>query len=391
MTVFDPDLSGTQRDLVATIRSVCADFDDDYWSRHDRDHEFPHDFFDAMVKVGVVGMMAGPEHGGGGASVEDAALALQEIAASGAGINGCSTVHLSMFGFHPVTKWGSPELQAKYLPRIASGEIHVSFSVTEPDAGSDTTRITTRAFPTDDGWRLRGRKVWMTKGLQSESALVLARTSALGETTRPVDGLSLFVVDLDPAHVDIKAIDKMGRNAVASCEVVFDDLPVPRENLVGEVGRGFYHLLDGLNPERVLVAAEAVGLGQAALRRATAYARERVVFGRPIGQNQGIAHPLADAHMQLVAAANMTRVAARLYDSGRPCGTEANTAKFLAARAAYFSADRALQTHGGMGYATEYHVERYFREARMLRITPVTEEQIMNYVAERALKLPKSY
>jgi acyl-CoA dehydrogenase len=390
--VFELDLTDTQRDLVGAIRGVCADFDDDYWSRHDTDHLFPDDFFEAMVKVGVVGMMAEPEHGGGGSTVEDAALALQEIAASGAGINGCSTVHLSMFGFHPVTKWGSPALRAKYLPRVASGEIHVSFSVTEPDAGSDTTRITTRAYPDGDGgWRLRGRKVWMTKGLQSSSALVLARTKAIGETARPVDGLSLFVVDLDPAHVDIRAIPKMGRNAVASCEVVFDDLPIPAENLVGEEGRGFYNLLDGLNPERILVAAEAVGLGIAALRRARDYAKERVVFGRPIGQNQGIAHPLADAHMQLLAAANMTRMAARLYDAGKPCGTEANAAKFLAARAAYFAADRALQTHGGMGYATEYHVERYFREARMLRITPVTEEQIMNYVAERALGLPKSY
>ncbi|MEU7812000.1 acyl-CoA dehydrogenase family protein [Pseudonocardia sp. NPDC049154] len=389
--MFELDLSDTQRDLVGAIRSVCAGYDDDYWSRHDQEHLFPDDFFDAMVKVGVVGMMAEPEYGGGGSTVEDAALALQEIAASGAGINGCSTVHLSMFGFHPVTKWGSPELREKYLPRISSGEIHVSFSVTEPDAGSDTTRITTKAVPTDDGWLLRGRKVWMTKGLQSSAALVLARTKAIGETARPVDGLSLFVADLDPSYVDIKAISKMGRNAVASCEVVFDDLPIPRENLVGEEGRGFYNLLDGLNPERILVAAEAVGLGIAALRRGTDYARERVVFGRPIGQNQGIAHPLADAYMQLQAAANMVRVAARLYDSGKPCGTEANTAKFLAARAAFFAADRALQNHGGMGYATEYHVERYFREARMLRITPVTEEQIFNYVAERALKLPKSY
>lgn len=389
--MLDLDLSDAQRDLVATIRSACSPYDDDYWSRHDQDHEFPHDFFDTMVKIGVVGMMAEPEYGGGGATVEDAALVLQEIAASGAGINGCSTVHLSMFGFHPVTRWGSPELRAKYLPRIASGEIHVSFSVTEPDAGSDTTRIATRAVATKDGWLLRGRKVWMTKGLESSAALVLARTSALGETERPVDGLSLFVADLDRNYMDVRPIPKMGRNAVASCEVVFEDLPIPRENLVGEVGRGFYHLLDGLNPERILVAAEAVGLGQAALRRATGYARERVVFGRPIGQNQGIQHPLADAHMQLVAAATMVRVAAGLYDAGKPCGIEANTAKFLAARAAFFAADRAVQTHGGMGYATEYHVERYFREARMLRITPVTEEQILNYVGERALSLPKSY
>ena len=389
--MLDLDLSDAQRDLVATIRSACSPYDDDYWSRHDQSHEFPHDFFGTMVKIGVVGMMAEPEYGGGGATVEDAALVLQEIAASGAGINGCSTVHLSMFGFHPVTRWGSPGLRAKYLPRIASGEIHVSFSVTEPDAGSDTTRISTKAVATEDSWLLRGRKVWMTKGLESSAALVLARTSALGETARPVDGLSLFVVDLDRDYMDVRPIPKMGRNAVASCEVVFEDLPIPRGNLVGEVGRGFYHLLDGLNPERILVAAEAVGLGQAALRRATDYARERVVFGRPIGQNQGIQHPLADAHMQLVSAATMVRVAAGLYDAGQPCGIEANTAKFLAARAAFFAADRAVQTHGGMGYATEYHVERYFREARMLRITPVTEEQILNYVGERALSLPKSY
>jgi acyl-CoA dehydrogenase len=389
--MFEFDLTETQAQMVSTIRSICSKFDDEYWSCHDRDHEFPQDFFEAMVDVGVVGMMAEPEYGGAGSSVEDAALVLQEIAASGAGINGCSTVHLSMFGFHPVTIWGSPELRAKYLPAIATGQIHVSFSVTEPDAGSDTTRITTKAVSDGDGWLLSGRKIWMTKGLESSAALVLARTSALGETVRPVDGLSLFVVDLDRSHMDVRPIEKMGRNAVASCEVVFDNLPIPAENLVGEIGRGFYHLLDGLNPERILVAAEAVGLGQAALTRASQYAKDRVVFGRPIGQNQAIQHPLADAYMQLLAAANMWRVAAHLYDTGRTCGTEANSAKFLAARAAFFAADRAVQTHGGMGYAREYHVERYFREARMLRITPVTEEQILNYVAEHTLQLPKSY
>ena len=389
--MFELDLSYEQRALVNSIRSACAGFDDHYWTQHDRDHVFPDAFFESMTKVGVVGMLADEEYGGGGASIEDAALALQTIAASGAGINGCSTVHLSMFGFHPVVRWGSPELKAKYLPRVASGEIHVSFSVTEPDAGSDTTRISTRAIPTDDGWVLRGRKVWMTKALQSTSALVLARTSAVGETAHPVDGLSLFVVDLDPAHVDIVAIDKMGRNAVASCEVAFDDLPIPRENLVGEEGKGFYALLDGLNPERVLVASEAIGLGRVAIERAVQYANERVVFGRPIGKNQGIQHPLADAHMQLMGAAAMVRIAARLYDDGKPCAAEANTAKFLAGRAAFYACDRAVQTHGGFGYATEYQVERFFRESRLLRIAPVSEEQIMNYVAERELHLPRSY
>jgi acyl-CoA dehydrogenase len=389
--MFDLDLTDEQSLLVSTLRDICANYGDTYWSEHEEEHKFPHDFFREMADAGIVGMLAPAEYGGSEASIEDAALALQTIAASGAGINGCSTIHLSMFGFHPVARWGGEAVRRKYLPGVASGEIHVSFSVTEPDAGVDTSNISTRAIPTDDGWVLRGRKVWMTKGLESSAALVLARTSAIGETERPIDGLSLFVADLDPAYVHINPIKKMGRNAVASCEAVFEDLPVPAENLVGEVGRGFYQLLDGLNPERILVAGEGVGLGRCALERACTYARERIVFGRPIGKNQGIQHPLADAHMQLLAANAMVRVAARLYDRGEPCGTEANAAKFLSGRAAAYACERAMQTHGGMGYATEYQVERWFRESRLLRIAPVSEELIMSYVAERALGLPKSY
>jgi acyl-CoA dehydrogenase len=389
--VFDPEITDTQRAFIDTVRKTCAPFDDAYWTKHDQDHLFPYDFFDAMVNIGVVGMLAQPEYGGGGATIEDAALVLQEIAASGAGINGCSTVHLSMFGFHPVVVHGSDDLKRRYLTRVASGEIHVSFSVTEPDAGSDTGRIATRAIRTENGWLLRGRKVWMTKGLESQAALVLARTTPVTECKRPIDGLTLFVVDLDPAYVDIKAIPKMGRNAVASCEVIFDDLPVPFENVVGQIGSGFATILDGLNPERILVASEAVGLGRVAIERACRYARDRIVFGRPIGQNQGIQHPLADAYMQLRGAAAMVHAAARLYDSGKPCAAEANTAKFLAGRAAFFAADRAVQTHGGFGYAVEYQVERLFRESRLLRIAPVSEEQIMNYVSERVLDLPRSY
>jgi acyl-CoA dehydrogenase len=375
--MFDPELTDTQQALVDMVRKSCAAFDDEYWTRHDQEHAF--------------GMLAQPEFEGGGATIEDAALALQEIAASGAGINGCSTIHLSMFGFHPVVVHGSDDLRRRYLPKVARGQMHVSFSVTEPDAGSDTGRIATRAVRTDGGWLLRGRKVWMTKGLESSASLVLARTTPVEECRRPIDGLTLFLVDLDPAFVDIKAIPKMGRNAVASCEVVFDDLPVPDANVVGEVGKGFKTILDGLNPERILVASEAVGLGRVAVERASRYAKDRVVFGRPIGQNQGIQHPLADAYMQLRGAAAMVRTAARLYDSGKPCAAEANTAKFLAGRAAFFATDRAVQTHGGMGYAVEYQVERWFRESRLLRIAPVSEEQIMNYVAERVLSLPRSY
>jgi acyl-CoA dehydrogenase len=389
--MFNLDLTDTQQALVDSVSKACSRFDDHYWTRHEQAKEFPFEFFDAMVELGVVGMLSPEEYGGSNMSVEDAALVLQTIAESGAGINGCSTVHLSMFGFHPVITHGSEALKAKYLPKIASGEIHVSFSVTEPDAGSDTTRITTKATKTADGWRLNGRKVWMTKGHMSKAALVLARTSPIEETARPVDGLSLFVVDLDPKYCTISKIPKMGRNCVASCEVVFDDMPIPEENLVGKVGRGFYNLLDGLNPERIFVAAEGVGLGRAAVQRAARYANERIVFGRPIGQNQGIQHPLADAHMQLSAAHSMYRIAARLFDQGKPCAEEANTAKFLAGRAVWFACDRAIQTHGGMGMAVEYQVERWYRECRLLRIAPVSEEQIMNYIAEKVLGLPKSY
>lgn len=389
--MFDPELTDTQRALIETVRKACAPFDDAYWTKHDQDHVFPYEFFDAMVKIGVVGMLAQPEFEGGGATIEEAALALQEIAASGAGINGCSTVHLSMFGFHPVVVHGSEDLKKRYLAQVATGQMHVSFSVTEPDAGSDTGKISTRATRVEGGYLLRGRKVWMTKALESTASLVLARTTPVEQCRRPIDGLTLFLADLDPEHVEIKPIAKMGRNAVASCEVVLDDLFVPEGNVVGQVDSGFKTILDGLNPERILVASEAVGLGRAAIERASRYACDRVVFNRPIGQNQGIQHPLADAYMQLRGAQAVVRAAARLYDSGQPCATEANTAKFLAGRAAFFAADRAVQTHGGFGYAVEYQVERFFRESRLLRIAPVSEEQIMNYVAERVLELPRSY
>ncbi|MBR9911394.1 MAG: acyl-CoA/acyl-ACP dehydrogenase [Gammaproteobacteria bacterium] len=389
--MFDLDLTDTQASLIDTVKKACSKYDDQYWTKHDQGKEFPFEFFDTMAELGIVGMATPNEYGGSDCSIEDAALVLETIAASGAGINGCSAVHLSMFGFHPVICHGSDALKQKYLPKIASGEIHVSFSVTEPDAGSDTTRVKTKATKTDGGWLLNGRKVWMTKGHISKAALVLARTTPIEETRRPVDGLSLFVVDLDPNTTDISLIPKMGRNCVGSCEVLFENTFIPEENLVGEVGRGFYNLLDGLNPERVFVAAEGVGLGRAAVERAVRYANERVVFGRPIGQNQGIQHPLADAHMQLNAAHSMYRIAARKYDQGKPCGEEANTAKFLSGRAVGYACDRAMQTHGGMALAVEYQVERWYRECRLLRIAPVSEEQIMNYIGEKVLGLPKSY
>ena len=379
------------RDLRDGVRRICADFGDEYWRQCDADHEFPWAFYRAFADAGYVGIAIPEHYGGGGGGITEASILLEEIAASGAAMNGCSSIHLSVFGMNPVVKHGSEEMKRRYLPPVASGELHVSFGVTEPDAGTDTTNISSRATRTDGGYLIRGRKIWNTKGHIADKCLLLARTTALADVDRRTDGMTLFLCDMKAPEVDITPIDKLGRNAVASCEVVYDDLFVPAADVVGEVGRGFHHLLDGLNPERILLAAEALGIGRVSVRRAVAYANERVVFGRRIGQNQGIAFPLADAHMRLRGAELMIRHASALYDAGLACGEEANTAKYLAADAAYEAADRAVQTHGGMGYATEYDVERYWREARLIRIAPISQEMVQNYVAEHVLGLPRSY
>ena len=378
-------------ELRAAVQQICADFPDAYWREKDAAHEFPWDFYKAFAAGGWVGISVPEEYGGGGAGITEASIMLEEIAASGAAMNGCSAIHLSVFGMNPVVKHGSDQMKATYLPRVVSGDLHVSFGVTEPDAGTDTTNISTRATKVDGGYRIRGRKVWNTKAQIAEKCLLLARTTPLADVPKRTDGMTLFLIDLQVPEIDIQPIPKVGRNAVVSCEVSFDDAWVSDADVVGEVGRGFHHLLDGLNPERILLAGEALGIGRVALRRAVAYGNERVVFGRPIGKNQGIAFPLADAHMRLRAAEMMVREASALYDAGLPCGEEANAAKYLAADAAYEAADRAMQTFGGMGYASEYDVERYWREARLLRIAPISQEMILNYVSEHVLGLPRSY
>ena len=373
------------------VRRICADYPDEYWRECDSGHEFPWAFYKSVADAGFVGVAIPEEFGGGGAGITEASIVLEEIAASGAAMNGCSAIHLSVFGMNPVVKHGSDWMKTTYLPRVAAGELHVSFGVTEPDAGTDTTNISTRATKVDGGYRVRGRKIWNTKGHIAEKCLLLARTTPLEDVQKRTDGMTLFLIDMQVPEIDIQPIPKLGRNAVASCEVSFDDAFVADADVVGEVGRGFHHLLDGLNPERILLAGEALGIGRVALRRAVAYANERVVFGRPIGKNQGISFPLADAHMRLRAAELMIREASARYDAGLPCGEEANTAKYVAADAAYEAADRAVQTHGGMGYATEYDVERYWREARLIRIAPISQEMVLNYVAEHVLGLPRSY
>jgi acyl-CoA dehydrogenase len=373
------------------VRRVCSKFDDPYWRRCDAEHEFPWAFYDAMAEGGWVGIAIPEEFGGGGQGITEASIVLEEVAASGAAMNGCSALHLSIFGMNPVVKHGSDWMRSTYLPQVVDGSLHVAFGVTEPDAGTDTTSITTAARPVDGGYLVRGRKVWTTKATLCQKVLLLVRTTPLDEVARRTDGMTLLLADLQQPEVDIRPIDKLGRNAVVSCEVRYDDLFVAEADRIGEEGRGFSYLLDGLNPERILVAAEALGIGRAALRRAVQYANDRVVFGRPIGQNQGLAFPLAQSHAALHAAELVIREASWRYDHGLPCAEHANTAKLLAAEAGFDAADRALQTHGGMGYAKEYDVERWWREARLMKIAPISQEMVLNYLAEHVLGLPRSY
>jgi len=382
---------GEYRDVRDAVALLCARYPDEYWADCEAQHRFPWEFYRAMAEAGWIGVAIPEQYGGGGQGIGMAAAVLEEVAASGACMNGASAVHLSIFGMHPVVMHGSDEMKRRFLPKVADGSLHVAFGVTEPDAGTDTTRITTRAVRDGDQYVITGRKVWTTKALECDRILLLTRTTPLAECTKPTDGMTLFLVDRHAPGVLAAAIPKMGRNAVASCETTYDEVVVPMADRVGDEGRGFHYLLGGLNAERILIAAEAIGIGRAALRRAVQYANERVVFGRPIGKNQGIAFPLAEAHARLRAAELMVREAGRLIDAGLPCGEEANLAKYLAAEAGFFAADRAVQTHGGFGYATEYHVERYFREARLPRIAPISQELVLAYVAEHVLGLPRSH
>ncbi|MCU1690938.1 MAG: acyl-CoA dehydrogenase [Frankiales bacterium] len=388
---MDFELTQDQQLIRTSVADLAAKFDDQYWMEKDAAHEFPIEFYQAFADGGWLGITTPEEFGGGGFGITEASLLLEEVAASGAGMNGASSMHLSIFGMHPVIVHGSQEMKQENLPRIASGDLHVCFGVTEPGAGLDTTKITTFARRDGSDYVVNGRKVWISKAKESEKILLLTRTAKFADSKRKTDGMTLFFTDLDRAHVDIRPISKMGRNAVTSNELFIDDLRIPEAHRIGEEGEGFRYILDGLNPERCLVAAEALGIGRVALRRAVKYANEREVFGRPIGQNQGIQFPLADSLAHLDAAELVLRKATWLYDQGRACAPEANMAKYLCAEAGFQAADRALQTHGGMGYAEEYHVARYFREARLTKIAPLSQEMVLNYLGEHVLGLPRSY
>ena len=380
-----------QQAIVDAVGRICAAYDDSYWLARDADGVFPEAFVKDMAEGGWLGTAMPEAFGGAGLGVTEAALVMHTVARSGAGFSGASAIHINMFGPMPLVVFGTDEQKQKHLPPLIAGEARCCFGVTEPNAGLNTTHIETRAVRNGNGYVINGRKMWTSTAQTATKILLLARTTPLAEARKPTDGLSLFYTDLDRSAVDVHVIDKMGRKAVDSNALFIDGLHVPAEDLIGEEGRGFEYLLHGLNPERILIGAEAVGLGQLALERAATYAAEREVFGRPIGQNQAIQHPLAASWAELEAAWLMCMKAAYLYDAGKPCGAEANAAKYLSAEAGFTACERSVMTHGGMGYAREFHVERYLREVMIARIAPVSRELILSYLAERVLGLPKSY
>lgn len=388
---MDFSLSPEQEQIRAQVARLCERFDDDYWLERDRSGDFPLDFHAAVAKAGWLGIAMPEAVGGSGLGITEAALLMQTIAESGAAMSGASAVHMNIFGLQPVVVFGTEEQKARMLPPLIRGEEKACFGVTEPDAGLNTTELKTRAERHDDRYIINGTKIWTSTAQVADKILLLARTTPLEAVKRKTEGLSLFYTKLDRARAEVREIPKMGRHAVDSNMVFFDGMEVPAADLIGREGDGFRSILHGMNPERVLVAAEAIGIGRVALARAARYARERVVFHRPIGQNQGIQHPLAKAWMQLEAANLLVFKAANLYDQGKECGAEANAAKYMAAEAGFDACTTAVMTLGGMGYAKEYHVERYLRESLIPRLTPISPHMILNFIAERVLGLPKSY
>jgi len=380
-----------QRQIRESVSRLCQRFDDNYWLERDTDGAFPEDFCRAIADEGWMGIAMPEEYGGSGLGITEAAVMVQAITESGAANAGFAAIAIGIFGLNPVVVFGTEEQKQRWLPPVIQRKDIACFAVTEPNTGLDTTRLKTRAVRDGDHYVIDGRKIWTSTALQSNKMLLIARTKDESETDKPIDGLSLFYTDLDRDYVDIRPIDKMGRKCVDSNELFIDGLRIPKDHLIGEEGKGFRYLLHGLNAERILISASMVGLGRCALKRAADYARERVVFDRPIGMNQAIQHPLAASWAELESTNLMAFQAAALYDAGQECGREANAAKYLAGEAAFKACTNAVMTHGGMGYAKEFHVERYMRECLIHRLAPISPQLILSYLAERALDLPKSY
>jgi acyl-CoA dehydrogenase len=388
---MDFNLTPEQEAIRNGIFEVCKPFDEAYWLDRDRNGGFPLDFHKAIADAGYLGICMPEAYGGAGLGILDAAVMVQAISESGAGMSGVSAIHMNIFGLNPVVVYGTEEQKQRILPPLIAGKEKACFAVTEPNTGLNTTQLKTFAKKEGDRYIVNGRKVWISTAQVTEKMLLLARTTPLEECDNPTDGLSLFYTDLDRRYVDVVEIEKLGRKAVDSNELFIDNLPVPACDLIGKEGDGFRSILHSMNPERALAAAGAIGLGRVALQRAAKYAGERIVFNRPIGMNQGIQHPLAKSWMELEAANLMVMNAAWRYDQGLPCGAESNAAKYLAGEAGFHACETAVLTHGGFGYAKEYHVERYFRESMLLRIAPISSQLIMCFIAEKVLGLPRSY
>ncbi len=388
---MDFSLTEEQEAIRDNVAKVCGDFGDDYWLEHDRTGEFPDDFHAAMAAGGWLGIAMPEEFGGAGLGLTEAAIMMHQVAKSPGAMSAASAIHINIFGPHPVVVFGNDEQKQRWLPDLIEGKVKSCFAVTEPNAGLDTTNLETKAEKSGNGYVVHGRKIWTTTAQEADKIMLLARTTPKEERASRTDGLSLFYTDLDRDYIEARVIDKMGRKAIDTNELFIDGLPIPADDLVGEEGKGFQYLLHSLNPERVLVGIEGAAIGQNALDRAARYASERVVFGRPIGQNQAIQHPLAENWMELEAAVLMAMRAAWLYDTGQPCGPEANAAKYMGGEAGFKACTQAVMTHGGMGYAKEFHVERLMREVMICRIAPVSPQLILCNIAEKVLGLPKSY
>jgi acyl-CoA dehydrogenase len=384
-------LTDEQRALKAGVAEICKRYPGQYWQQLDQERAYPEAFVTELTRAGYLGALIPQEYGGAGLGITEAALMMQAISQSGAGFSGASSVHMNIFGLNPVVVYGSAEQKRRWLPPLIRGDEKACFAVTEPDAGLNTAKTKTIAQREGERYLLRGQKIWISTAQVAAKMLILARTVPSEGAERPTHGLSLFYTDLDRRYIEVREIEKMGRHAVDSNMLFIEELPVPADDRIGDEGKGFDYLLHGLNPERILIAAEAIGLGRAALARAVTYANERIVFDRPIGQNQAIQHPLARCWMELEAADLMVFKAAALYDRGEPCGAEANAAKYLAAEACFRACEQAMLAHGGMGYAKEYHIERFLREAMIPRLAPVSPQLILCFIAEKVLGLPKSY
>jgi acyl-CoA dehydrogenase len=388
---MDFEFTSEQEAIRDAIVRICADFDDGYWLKKDREGGFPQDFYDALAREGWLGICTAEAQGGAGLGITEAAIMMRTISESGAGMSGASAVHINIFGLKPVDVFGTEEQKNRMIRPMAEGREKACFAVTEPNTGLNTTQLKLRADKRGSTYHVTGQKVWISTAQVADRILLLARTTPLEEATKPTQGLSLFYTRFDRERIRVREIEKMGRKCVDSNELFFEDFQIPEADLIGTEGEGFRYILQGMNPERILIAAEAVGLGMCALKKATQYARERIVFNRQIGQNQAIQHPLAKNWCALEAAWLMVMKAAALYDAGKPCGAEANAAKYLAGEAGFDVCQQAIMTHGGFGYAKEYHVERYLREVMVPRIAPISPQLVLSYIAERVLDLPKSY